>query len=107
MYITPPFNYLSDTFVSFTKLCDNKNLEPWINANIQIVAQLSKIDVWNKYGQKVEQMYNQREYLKNILSCIDFNRLCNVIKQFPELNHNIAKEGISFPFLLGSRSFKR
>ena len=65
--------------------------------------QLSKIDVWNKHSQKMEQMYNGREDLKNILSYVDFTILCNVIKQFPELNLNIAKEGITSYLSLGSR----
>ena len=39
-------------------------IENCFNANIQIVAQLSKIDIWNKHSQKMKQMYNEREDLK-------------------------------------------
>ena len=35
-----------------------------MNVNIQIVAQLLKIKVWDKHNQKWEHMYNGREYLK-------------------------------------------
>ena len=52
-------------------------------------------------------MYNRRDNLKNILSYVDFTKLCNVIKQSTELNHNIVKEGIIFPVSLGSRAIKR
>ena len=66
-------------------------IENCFNANIQIVAQLSKIDIWNKHSQKTKQMYNEREDLKNILSCADFTRLYNSIKQLIELYQNITK----------------
>ena len=52
MYITSPLKFLSETFASFLKLFVKKLLEPWINANIQIVAQVSKIDVWDKHSKK-------------------------------------------------------
>ena len=42
MYITPPFNIMEETFVSFPKLFDKKILEPCMDTNIQIFAQLSK-----------------------------------------------------------------
>ena len=43
-------------------------------------------------------MYNGRENLVNILSYVDFAKLCNVIQIFFELNHNFVKEGIIFFF---------
>ena len=54
----------------------------------------------------MEQMLNGREDLKNILSYVDFIIFCNVINEFYELNHNIEKEGITFPISLGSRDLK-
>ena len=47
-------------------------LEPWINADIQVVDQLSKIVVWNKPSKKMEKIYKGRYELKNILSYVDF-----------------------------------
>ena len=58
-------------------------IEPWMNANIQISAQLSKTYVWNQDSQQMEQIYNGREDGKNIFSYAHFARLCDVIKKFP------------------------
>ena len=66
--------------------------ETYINANIQIVAQLSNIYVWEE-----KKMNNGTEKQKNMLSYIDFTRLCSVIKKFPELNHNFVKESFTCP----------
>ena len=35
--------------------------------------------------------------MMNILSCVDFLKLCNIIKFSPELNKKIMHEGINFP----------
>ena len=78
----------------------------WTNAQIQIVAQLSKVNVRNKYNQQVEQMYNEREEIINILSYVDFSKLCNIIKFFPESNQKFAKEVITFPILSSSISIE-
>ena len=53
-----------------------------MNDHIQIVAQLSKFNAWNKHNQQMEQMYIGREELMNISSCVDFAKLCNVINNF-------------------------
>ena len=63
-------------------------LEPWINASIQIVAHLPKIYVCNKNGKKMEQIYDIREDLRNILSYVNSLRFCYLIKKFTYLNHN-------------------
>ena len=49
---------------------------------------------------KKEQMYIGREDQKNILSYVDFTRLCYVISQFTRLSFGILKEGITFLFHL-------
>ena len=54
----------------------------------------------------MEQMYNSRKYLMNILSHADFAKLCNAIKYFPEFNQKIVKEGITFSLLSCSRAIK-
>ena len=69
-----------------------------MNDNIQIVAQLSKVNAWNKDNQQTEQMYNGREDEKNILSYVHFERLFNFIKIFTEFNKDFVKEGITFSF---------
>ena len=43
----------------------------------------------------MEQVHNGREDWKIYLSYVDFTRIFNVIKKFPELDHNILKEGIT------------
>ena len=74
-----------------------------MNASIQIVYQLSKLNVWNQHNQQMERMYNGIDELLNILSCVGFAKLCYVIKNLPELNHNFVKEGITFPLPYSSR----
>ena len=69
---------MEDKFVSFLELLFKQMLEPCINANTQIVAQLSKLNVQNQHNQQTEQMYNDREELKNILSYVDFSKLCKL-----------------------------
>ena len=44
-----------------------------------------------------EKMYNAREEIMNILNCVYFEKLCNGITFFPELNLKKLKEGITFP----------
>ena len=82
-----------------------KKLETWINENIQVVTQLSKIYVWKIYIQKKEHMYIGREDEKNILSYVDFTRLRNVMSRFPELSIDILTNGISFPLSSSTRAF--
>ena len=48
-------------------------------------------------SQCMKKMYNTGEKLRNILSYVDFSKLCNAIKYFSELNRNFLKEGINFP----------
>ena len=67
-----------------------------MNAHIQIVAQLSKVNAWNKENQQMEQMHHSREKMMNILSYVDFAKLRHFIHSFPELNQKIVKEGITF-----------
>ena len=52
-------------------------------------------------------MYIGREDQKNILSCVDFTRLFNIINRFSELNIDILREGISFNLSYGSIAFKQ
>ena len=91
MYITSPLKIMEEIVISFPELFVKKMLEPWMNANIQIVAQLSKANVWKQHNPQMEQMYNGREELINITSYVDFEKLCYVINNFPELNHNFVK----------------
>ena len=63
---------MDQNFVSLPKLFVNKMLIKWINANIQIVAQLSKVNVRNKHNQQMEEIYNERYELTNILVMLVF-----------------------------------
>ena len=60
-----------------------------MNKHIKVVAQLSKVVKWDKYNQQMEPMYISRLKGKNILSYVDFSKLCHVIKSFPELKQKI------------------
>ena len=35
-----------------------------------------------------------------MLSYVDFEKMCNVIKNFPELNQNVLKEDNIFPYIV-------
>ena len=48
--------------------------------------------------------HNGREGLMNILTYVGFEKLCNVIKNFPELNRNFVQGDITFPLLYSSRA---
>ena len=51
-------------------------------------------------------MHIGREDQKESLSYVEFNRICNVISLFSELNLDILKEGITFPISYVSISCK-
>ena len=42
----------------------------------------------------------------DILSYVDYEKLCNIMQNFPELNRNFLKEGITFPIFYSSRAIK-
>ena len=64
--------------------------------NIQVIAKLLRMYVWNKQKYKTEHMCIGREEENNILSYVDFLRLCNVINQFPGLSIDILKICVNF-----------
>ena len=41
--------------------------------------------------KKMEVMYTSKEKMINILSYVDFEKMCHVIKYFPVLNQKIGK----------------
>ena len=55
MYITSPLNIMEETCVSLPKQFVKKMIEPWMNANIQFFAELSKVNVWNQHNQQTEK----------------------------------------------------
>ena len=61
MVITSSFKFIDDIFEYLPILFFDKMVRKWINALIQLVAQLLKLNVWNKENQKMEQMYNARQ----------------------------------------------
>ena len=77
-----------------------------MNSHVQIVAQLSKVNLWNKENQKMEPMYNAREEIMNILDYINFSKLFHAIKYFPELNNFWGNEDITFPLSPSPRAIE-
>ena len=51
-----------------------------MKSHVQIVAQLSKVNIRNKENQQMELMYKSIEDMMNILSYADFAKLCHAIK---------------------------
>ena len=72
---------------------------PWIEENVQFFAQLSRIDVRNKNGQKNDHMCIGRDDDRNVSSYVDFSRLCTVMLGFPELSTYFSTNGITFLLL--------
>ena len=67
-----------------------------MKSHIQVVDQFSKVVKWNKDNQQMEPMYIARKEWMNILSYVDFSKLCHVIKYFTELNQKNGQEEINF-----------
>ena len=61
IYITLPLKFMDEIFESFPGLFVDRMHQINFNAHIQIVAQLSKFNVWRKYNSQMEQVYNARE----------------------------------------------
>ena len=81
---------MDNIFSSLPKLFVDIMQIKWMKSHIQIVDQLSKANVWSKQKQQMELMYNSREDVMNILSYVDFEKLCHVIKYFPQLNQKLV-----------------
>ena len=60
MHITSPLKFMAEIFESFPNLFIDHMFKNWTNAHIQIVAQLSKVNLCNKDNQQMEQIYNSR-----------------------------------------------
>ena len=54
----------------------------------------------------MERGYNGSEESINILSRIDFSKICDFIKNFPKLNHFFVKEGVNLPLIYSFRVIK-
>ena len=60
-----------------------------------------------KHKHKKEHMYIGREDNKNILSCVDFTRHHNFIRQSLQFSIGILTNGISFPISSSTTAFKQ
>ena len=69
----------------------------FMNNYIKVVDQLSTFVKWSKENQQMGPMYVERDIGKNILSYVDFSKICYVIKYFSELKQDFGEEGIAFP----------
>ena len=97
-YIASLSKFMNETLTFITKLFVNKMVNKWMNKHIKVVAQLSKVIKQNKENQPMEPMYVAREIGRNILSYVDFSKICNIMKYFPESKTIIGKEHITFTF---------
>ena len=95
--MTHLYHCLSDLLMKLLK---------WMNSHINVVDQVSKVVKWNKDNQQMEPMYTAREEWINILSHVDFSKMCHLIQYFPELNQKIGQENITFLFYSGSRDIE-
>ena len=69
--ITPPKPFEGEVNKIPTMFVERMFL-PWIQENVQVVSQISRIDVWNQKGQEQDNIIISREGFKNILSYVDF-----------------------------------
>ena len=59
------------------------------------MSKLSKVNVCNKENKKKELIYNARERMINILSYVDFAKLCHKINYFPQSNQNFGEKTLT------------
>ena len=76
---------MKEKLIRFPTIFDDRILVPWIQENVQLSSQLSRIDVWYQQSQEKDDMIIAIEDFKNILNYVDFSRLCYFISRFPEL----------------------
>ena len=74
-----------------------------MKSHVQIVDQLSQVNVWRKKNAKREVIYNEIEHTI-FFSYVGFARLFQAIKYFPQLNPDFGKEDITFPLSSISRA---
>ena len=77
-----------------------------MNSHIKVLSQSSKGVKWNIKNQRMENIYNATETKGNILSYVDFSKLCHIITYFSELNKHFWHEDIKFPLSSSSRSIE-
>ena len=91
---------MDDTFTSLPKLFVDEMIKKCMNSHINVMAHLSKAVKWNKENQQMDQCI----LLINILSYVNFSKLCHVIQYFLELNKKIGQEDINLPLSSSSRA---
>ena len=74
---------MGNTFTSLPKLFVGEMVIKWMDSHIKVVSQFSKVVKWNKYNQQIELIYISRDKWMNILTRVDFSKLCHIIKNFP------------------------
>ena len=106
-HITLLIKLMDDIFESLANLFVDKMVKKRMKLHVQIVDQLSKFNLWNKDNKIMELMYNAREKMMNILSCVVFAKLCHIIKYFCQLNQNFGKEYINLSLSSCSRNIRQ
>ena len=59
--------------------------------HVKFVSQLSNFLKQNKDSDEMKSMLIAREKKKNIISYVDFSKICHVIKCFPGLKQTFRK----------------
>ena len=71
--------------------------------HVKVLAQLSRVVDWNKESEKIESIFIAGYERENIISYVDFSKICQVINCFPELKQTFQKEDITFILYSSSR----
>ena len=71
-------------------------ISPWMNRNIHIVTELSKIEVSNSKTQRLEEILIARVDLNCFFGDCHFEILCVIIYKLPKLRHDMLKKGLIF-----------
>ena len=66
---------------------------------VKVMSQFSNVVKWNKQDDDTESILIAREKGGNIISYVDFSKICHVIKYFPDLKQTFGKEVINFSLI--------
>ena len=105
--ITSPMRLLEEKSKNLPEVFVKNMIVPWIEENVQVVAQLSIIYVRSKKIHKEDHMCMGIYFDKHILIYVDFSRILNVILRFHELSTDFLEDGITFTLSNSERATER
>ena len=73
------------------KLFFDKMIKEWMFEYVKVMYQFSNVVKWNKESDEMESMLIAREKGENIISYVDFSKICHVINCFPDLKKKLEK----------------